>query len=82
MVYTFSCPDPCRRVISIDAYTDEEAAELLIKAGALTCRNRRSRSFCDSTHLVMPPLPDEQLREAVRFYMHEENLPEGNRGTY
>jgi len=41
MTYTFSCPAPCTRVIRIDARNDEDAVGKIIKAGAMTCRNRK-----------------------------------------
>ena len=76
MIYTFSCPAPCRRVIRVDARNDEDAVGKIIKAGALTCRNRASHDTCDTTRPVLSPWTDMQLREVVRLIMRGEELPE------
>jgi len=76
MTYTFSCPAPCRRVIRVEARDDEDAVWKIIKAGAMTCRNKRSDGPCDSTHPALPPLPERQLRDVVRLSMQAEELPE------
>ena len=44
MIYTFSCPAPCRRVIRVDARNDDDAVGTLIKAGAMTCRQTAGNS--------------------------------------
>jgi hypothetical protein len=75
MTYTFSCPAPCSRVIRVEARDDEDAVWKIIKAGAMTCRNRGSDDPCDSTHPAMPPLPERQLRDVVRLSMQAEDLP-------
>jgi hypothetical protein len=76
MTYNFSCPAPCSRVIRVEAHDDEDAVEKIIQAGAMTCRNRGSNNSCDTTHLVLTPLPEMQLRELVRLSMQSEDLPE------
>jgi len=76
MTYNFSCPAPCSRVIRVEAHDDEDAVEKIIQAGAMTCRNRGSDEPCDTTHLVLTPLPEMQLREVVRLSMQAEDLPE------
>ena len=76
MTYNFSCPAPCRRVIRVEAHDDEDAVEKIIQAGAMTCRNRGSNDPCNTTHLVLTPLPEMQLRELVRLSMRAEDLPE------
>jgi hypothetical protein len=76
MTYTFSCPAPCSRVIRVDALDDEDAVGKIIQAGAMTCRNKGSDDTCKTTHLVMTPLPERQLREVVRLSMRAEERPE------
>ena len=76
MIYTFSCPAPCRRVIRVDARNDDDAVGKLIKAGAMTCRNRASDNTCDPTRPAMSPWTDLQLRGVVRLIMRAEELPE------
>jgi hypothetical protein len=46
----------------------------------MTCRNRGSNDPCDTTHLVLTPLPEMQLRELVRLSMRAEDLPEVSSG--
>ena len=75
MTYTFSCPAPCSRVIRVDAHDDEDAVGKIIQAGAMTCRNRGSDDPCNTTHLVMTPLPETQLKEIVRLSMRAEEHP-------
>lgn len=76
MIYSFLCPAPCRRVIRVDARNDDVAVGKLIKAGAMTCRNRASDNTCDTTRPAMSPLTDLQLRGVVRLIMRAEELPE------
>jgi hypothetical protein len=76
MIYTFSCPAPCRRVIRVDARNDDDAVGKLIKAGAMTCRNRASDNTCDPTRPAMAPWTDLQLRGVVRLIMRAEELSE------
>jgi len=76
MTYTFSCPAPCRQVIRVDARNDDDAVGKLIKAGAMTCRNRASDDTCDTTRPVMSPWTDLQLRGVVRLIMRAEELPQ------
>ena len=76
MIYTFSCPAPCRRVIRIDARHDDDAVGKIIKAGAMTCRNRASDNTCDTNRPVMSPWTDLQLRGVVRLIMRAEEFPE------
>jgi len=73
MTYTFSCPAPCSRLIRVEAHDDEDAIGKIIRAGAMTCRNRGSQDPCDTTHLVMTPLPERQLREVVRLSMRADD---------
>jgi hypothetical protein len=72
MTYTFSCPAPCSRIVRVEARDDEEAVGKIIEAGAMTCRNRGSDGSCDTTHPIMPPLPERQLRDVVRLSMQAE----------
>ena len=76
MIYNFSCPAPCRRVIRVDARNDDDAVGKLIKAGAMTCRTKSSDDTCDTTRPVMSPWTDIQLRGVVRLIMRAEELPE------
>ena len=76
MIYTFSCPAPCRRVIRVDARNDDDAVGKIIKAGAMTCRSRASDNTCDTTRPAMSPWTDLQLRGVVRLIMRAEELPE------
>ena len=80
MIYTFSCPAPCRRVIRVDARNDDVAVGKLIKAGAMTCRNRASDNTCDTTRPVMSLWTNVQLRGVVRLIMRAEELPEMESG--
>jgi hypothetical protein len=41
----------------------------------MTCRNRGSDHPCNTTHLVMTPLPETQLKEIVRLSMRAEEHP-------
>jgi hypothetical protein len=63
-------------VIRVDARNDDDAVGKLIKAGAMTCRNRASDDTCDTTRPVMSPWTDIQLRGVVRLIMRAEELPE------
>jgi hypothetical protein len=67
-------------VIRVEAHDDEDAVEKIIRAGAMTCRNGGSNDRCDTTHLVLTPLPEMQLRELVRLSMRGEDLPEAASG--
>jgi len=69
MIYTFSCPAPCQRLICVDARDDEEAVVKFIGAGAMLCRNRGKHDNCPMVHPDMTPLPDMRLREIVRLSM-------------
>ncbi len=68
MIYQFSCPHPCTRVIQVDAHDDEDAIWKIIKAGAMICR-KEGRTACDSAIPFIYPLSYEQLREIVRLIM-------------
>jgi hypothetical protein len=63
-------------VIRVDARNDDDAVGKIIKAGAMTCRNRASDNTCDTTRPVMSPWTDLQLRGVVRLIMRAEELPE------
>jgi hypothetical protein len=63
-------------VIRVDARNDDDAVKKIIKAGAMTCRNRASDNTCDTTRPVMSPWTDLQLRGVVRLIMRAEELPE------
>ena len=76
MTYTFSCPAPCRRVIRVNARDDEDAVGKIIEAGAMTCRNGRSRVACEKSHSLMTPLPEKRLREVVQMIMQSEDPPQ------
>ncbi len=72
MVYTFSCPPPCSRVIMADANNDDDAINKIIEAGAINCRNIKNTSSCKKNH-HLSPLSDKELREIVRLYMNVGN---------
>ena len=74
MVYTFACPIPCRRVIKVDANTDDEAITKILAAGAVSCRNMATFKDCEEEHRHMPVLHEEQLREIVRLSMEPESF--------
>ena len=74
MVYTFSCPYPCRRVIMVDANDDDDAITKIIKSGALNCRNREKQSCPGKDYRYMSPLSEERIREIVRLSMKVEYL--------
>jgi len=72
MVYTFTCPAPCSRVIMVDAHNDDDAVNKIIGAGAINCRNMKCITCCKKvTHLS--PLPEEKLRDIVRLCMTAED---------
>jgi hypothetical protein len=79
MTYTFRCPSPCRRVIRVDASSDDDAVRKILKGGAIACRNVDNHDSCEAAHPRMSPLTDGQLREAVRWIMTAEDLPEVER---
>ena len=74
MVYTFACPIPCRRVIKVDAHTDDEAITKILAAGAMSCRTVANLRECDEKHRHMPVLREERLREIVRLGMEPEMI--------
>jgi hypothetical protein len=72
MVYTYTCPAPCSRVIMVDATNDDDAINKIIGAGAINCRNTENTSCCKKIpHLS--PLPENKLREIVQLCMNAEN---------
>ncbi len=68
MMYSFSCPTPCDRVIRVAARDAEEAVRKIIREGGLTCRIGGNRP-CKSPHPQLSPLPDGELRGTIRFMM-------------
>jgi hypothetical protein len=56
------------------ANTADDAINYIIVAGALSCRNRANRKYCEKRRRDMPSLPEEQLREIVRFSMEAESV--------
>ena len=72
MVYTFACPAPCSRVITVDAHNDDDAITKIIGAGAINCRNMKN-SPCREKVSHLPPLPEKKLREIVHLCMNVEN---------
>ena len=62
MVYTFSCPAPCSRLIMVDANNDDDAVNKIIGAGAINCRNINNTPSCKKV-LQLSPLPEKKLRE-------------------
>ena len=72
MVYTFSCPPPCSRIIMVDANNDADAVNKIIDAGAINCRNIKNTSCCKKVH-NLSLLPENKLREIVRLCMNVEN---------
>jgi hypothetical protein len=72
MVYTFSCPLPCNRVIKVDANNDDDAVIKIITAGAIRCRSIM-KSSCQEKHTnYLPPLNEKNLKEIVMFSMYSE----------
>ena len=72
MVYTFSCPYPCRRIIMVDANDDDDAVNKIIGAGAISCRNIRNTPCCKKV-VHLPPLPEKKLIDIVRMSMNVES---------
>jgi len=72
MVYTFTCPSPCSRIIMIDANNGDDAVYKIIEAGALSCRNINNASCCKKV-IHLPPLPEKKLIDIVRLCMNVEN---------
>lgn len=72
MVYTFSCPVPCKRMIKVYATTDDDAIKKIIAEGAISCRNTIGRSCDEKRHQHMSVLPENRLREIVRLSMELE----------
>ena len=72
MVYTFTCPSPCSRIIMIDANNGDDAVYKIIEAGALICRNINNTSCCKKVH-DLSPLPEKKLGDIVRLCMNVEN---------
>lgn len=72
MVYTFTCPAPCDRVIKVDAHNDDDAVNKIIRAGAINCRSLKNTP-CGKQVLHLSPLPDKKLRDIVRLCMTVEN---------
>ena len=71
MVYTFTCPAPCNRVIRVDAHNGDDAVNKIIEAGALGCRNIKT-SCCKKVH-HLSPLTEKKLRDIVRLFMNVED---------
>ncbi len=69
MFYTFACPAPCSRVITVDANNGDEAVNKIIDAGALSCRNIKNTSCCKKVH-HLSPLTEKKLRDIVRLCMN------------
>jgi hypothetical protein len=72
MVYRFTCPVPCNRVIKVYAHNDDDAVKKIITAGAINCRNMGHQSCCEKDHRYMPPLPEKKIREIVQLSMELE----------
>ena len=72
MVYTFTCPAPCSRLIMVDATNDDDAVNKIIGAGAINCRNIKNTPCCKNV-LHLSPLSEKELREIVRLSMNVEN---------
>ena len=72
MVYTFTCPPPCSRVIKVDANNDDDAVNKIIGAGAINCRNINNTSCCKKVH-DLSPLPEKKLGDIVRLCINVEN---------
>ena len=69
MLYTFSCPAPCKKIVQIEAFDDEEAIDKIIIEGAMLCRNMKSNVRCSESPTLMSPLSDMHLREVIRLSM-------------
>lgn len=72
MNYSFACPAPCKREITVDANDHLDAVEKIIMAGAMSCRNIHNRCNCRHARLDLPPIPEEQLRRIVSVCTREE----------
>jgi hypothetical protein len=72
MVYTFSCPVPCNKVIKVDANNDDDAIKKIITAGAINCRYSKKRSCSEKRGNYLPPLPEKYLKEIVQLSMKAE----------
>ena len=69
MVYTFTCPAPCSRLIMVDATNDDDAVNKIIGAGAINCRTLKNESCCNKVH-HLSPLPEKELREILKLCMN------------
>ena len=72
MVYKFSCPVPCNRVIKVDANNDADAINKIITAGAINCRSVTNRSCREKHTSYLPPLKEKFLKEIVMLSMQSE----------
>ncbi len=72
MTYSFACPAPCNREITVDAHDTLDAVEKIIMAGAISCRNGDNRCVCSHARIDMSPMPEEELRGIVSLCMREE----------
>ena len=55
-----------------------DAIDKMIMAGAISCRNSENLGICEKTHIDMPPIPVEQIKEIVSLYMREERKIRGD----
>ena len=72
MNYSFACPVPCNREIIVNACDNLDAIEKIIMAGGMSCRNTNYDCSCQHNIIDMSPVPEEELRRIVSFYIREE----------
>ena len=72
MTYAFACPVPCNREIRVEAKNNLDAIDKIIAAGAISCRNSKNQCNCKLAHFLLPPIPEEQLRNIVSLCTREE----------
>jgi hypothetical protein len=72
IIYSFSCPLPCNRKISVEAENFLDAIDKIIKAGAMGCRSSRNKFLCKNDYLEMPPIPERHLENIVSLCTQEE----------
>jgi hypothetical protein len=71
MNFSFACPHPCNHEIKVDAQNYDSAVVKLIDAGAMCCRNLGKNMHCEKTHLILPPLAANELKNIIRLSLAE-----------
>ena len=72
MNYSFACPVPCNQEIIVNASDSIDAIEKIIMAGGMSCRNTNYDCRCQHNSVDMSPVPEDELRRIVSFYIREE----------